>query len=220
MLHSLRPLQDENNQPYIPGKRSGADATKRFGGLSSSTPAGKHAGLGSARKALGNITNKAANSQQLDATPFKTTPSVPGARKTLGDITNTTPAGLRKLAEPTLQKHAQKSSVAKPKAAKPKSQAEIYAVDGIEQLAGKSMQQLQEDREQRDLMDAKQKAAHIASLPAMRIPVLPWSMVSDISESLATCLPGMTALSIHLNRQLENAPSCLPTSATVLCILD
>ena len=42
----------------------------------------------------------------------------------------------------------------------------------MEKLAGKGMQQLESDREQRDIMEAKQKAAYIASLPCVFSPML------------------------------------------------
>ncbi len=174
MLHTLNPLQDENSQSYPAGKRQGLDARKRFSG---STPLGKQPGLSSARKALGNITNRTAALQQENATPFKGTPAVLGHRRTLGDITNATPAKPRQLAKPGLEKP--RGSQAKPRLAKQKSRAEIYAEEGIESLAGKSRQQLEADREHRDLLEAKSRAAYLASLPALQPPLMQWSKVSQ-----------------------------------------
>lgn len=180
MLRSLNPLQDENSQPYAAGKRQGLDAGKRFAGNTSNTPLGKPAGLSSARKALGNITNRSAL-QQDTATPFKGTPAFLGQRKTLGDITNATPAKSGQLATTLLEKP--KGSQAKPKVAKQKSKAEVYAEDGVECLAGKSRQQLDAERELRHFTDAKTRAAYFASLPAFRPPVMRWSKVSlDLSD--------------------------------------
>ena len=176
MLHRLNPLQDENSQPYVPGKRTGNDVAKRFAGHAGSTPAGKQVGPSSARKALGNITNRTATVQQEGATPFKGTPGLLGPRKTLGDITNVTPG---QIAKPVLAKQAQqRGSIARPRLAKHRSKAEIYAEEGVERLAGKGKQQLEAEREHRDLADAKWKAAHIASLPALQPPILQRPKVS------------------------------------------
>ncbi|KAL0026419.1 hypothetical protein WJX79_008337 [Trebouxia sp. C0005] len=79
MLQSLNPLQDENSQPYSVGIRQGLDTGKRFAGNAANTPLGKPAGLSSARKALGNITNRS-TFQHDNATPFKATPAMPGPR--------------------------------------------------------------------------------------------------------------------------------------------
>lgn len=173
MLHSLNPLQDENSQPYVTNKRLATDATRKLLGPAGGTPLSKQAGLSSARKALGNITNRATH-QQENATPFKNTPAVPGHRKALGDITNASAAGTGLASRPLLDKQAQRSSI-KPKLAKHKSKAEIYAKDGVERLAGKSCAQLEADRELRDVQDASSRAAHFASLYARPRHVLHWS---------------------------------------------
>ena len=176
MLQSLNPLQDENSQPYGVSIRQGLDTGKRFAGNASNTPLGKSAGLSSARKALGNITNRS-TLQHDNTTPFKATPAVFGPRKKLGDITNATPAKPGQLAKTLLEKS--KSSQAKPKPAKQRSKAEIYAEDGIEILAGSSGQQLEAERQLGDLTDAKTKAAYFASLPAFQPPAMKWSRVSQ-----------------------------------------
>lgn len=168
-------MQDENSQPYGVGIRQALDTGKRFAGNAANTPLGKPAGLSSARKALGNITNRS-TIQHDNATPFKATPAVLGPRKKLGDITNATPAKSAQLAKTLLEKS---KSQAKPKAAKQRSKAEIYAEDGIEILAGRSGQQLETERQLRDLTDAKTKAAYFASLPAFQPPALKWSGVSQ-----------------------------------------
>jgi len=175
MLQSLNPLQDENSQPYGAGIRQALDTGKRFAGNASNTPLGKPAGLSSARKALGNITNRS-TIQHDNATPFKATPAVLGPRKKLGDITNATPAKPGQLAKTLLEKSR---SQAKPKSAKQRSKAEIYAEDGIEILAGRSGQQLEAERQLRDLTDAKTNAAYFASLPAFQPPAMKWSRVSQ-----------------------------------------
>ena len=176
MLHSLNPLQDENSQPFVTNKRLGTDATRKLG-TAGNTPLKKQAGLSSARKALGNITNRATQ-QQENATPFKNTPAVYGPRKALGDITNATPAGTGLAGKPLQEKQAQqKSSAAKSRLSKQKSKAEIYAEDGAERLAGKSQSQLEAERELRDMQDASSRAAHIASLCALRSPAMQWSKV-------------------------------------------
>lgn len=175
MLQSLNPLQDENSQPYGVGTRQGLDTGKRFAGNAANTPLRKPAGLSSARKALGNITNRS-TLQHDNATPFKATPGVLGPRKKLGDITNATPAKPGQLAKTLLEKS---KSQAKTKPAKQRSKAEIYAEDGIEILAGKSGQQLEAERQLRDLTDAHTKAAYFASLPAFQPPALKWSRVSQ-----------------------------------------
>lgn len=175
MLQSLNPLQDENSQPYSVGIRQGLDTGKRFAGNAANTPLGKPAGLSSARKALGNITNRS-TFQHDNATPFKATPAMPGPRKKLGDITNATPAKPGQLAKTLLEKS---KSQGKPKPAKQRSKAEIYAEDGIEILAGSSGQQLEAGRQLRDLTDAKTKAAYVASLPAFQPPAMRRSRVSQ-----------------------------------------
>lgn len=181
MLHSLNPLQDENSQPYTTNKRLGTDATRKLLGPAGSTPLSKQAGLSSARKALGNITNRATQ-QQENATPFKNTPAVHAHRKALGDITNATPAGPGLANKPLLEKQAQqKSSAAKSRLSKQKSKAEIYAEDGVERLAGRSRSQLEADRELRDMQDASSRAAHVASFCALRPPVMQWSKVCNHS---------------------------------------
>ena len=179
MLHSLNPLQDENSQPYTTNKRLGTDATRKLLGPAGSTPLSKQAGLSSARKALGNITNRATQ-QQENATPFKNTPAVHAHRKALGDITNATPAGPGLASKPLLEKQ-QKSSAAKSRLSKQKSKAEIYAEDGVERLAGRSRSQLEADRELRDMQDASSRAAHVASFCALRPPVMQWSKVCNHS---------------------------------------
>lgn len=177
MLHSLNPLQDENSQPYVSSKRLGIDASKKFLGPAGNTPLSKQAGLSSARKALGNITNRAPP-QQENATPFKNTPAIHGHRKALGDITNATPARTGLAGRSLLEKQTQqKNSAAKSRLSKQKSKAEVYAEDGVERLAGKSQSQLEADRELRDMQDASSRAAHIASLFAPRPPVMQWSKV-------------------------------------------
>ena len=177
MLHSLNPLQDENSQPYVTNKRLANDVTRKLLGPAGSTPLSKQAGLSSARKALGNITNRATQ-QQENATPFKNTPAVPGHRKALGDITNASTAATGLASRPLPDKQAQqKSSTAKPKLSKHKTKAEIYAKDGVERLAGKTRSQLEADREHRDMQDASSRAAHIASLCSLRPSVMQWSKV-------------------------------------------
>lgn len=179
MLYSLNPLQDENSQPYVTNKRLGTDATRKVFAPAGSTPSNKQAGLSSARKALSNITNRATQ-QQENATPFKNTPAVYGFRKALGDITNATPAGTGLAGRPLLEKQAQqKSSAAKSRLAKQKSKAEIYAEDDVERLAGRSQSQLEADRELRDMQDASSRATHIASLCALRPPMMQWSKVCN-----------------------------------------
>ena len=179
MLHSLHPLQDENCQPYAPSKRLGGETVRKFG-PAGSTPLSKQVGLSSARKALGNITNKKVQ-QQEGATPFKNTPGLHGQRKALGDITNATPAGQAKNVKALLEKPAQqKGSAAKSRLAKQKSRAEEYAEDGIERLAGKSQAQLEADRGLRDMQDAINRAAHIASLPTLWPPLMPWAKVQQL----------------------------------------
>lgn len=188
MLHSLNPLQDENSQPFPTNKRLGTDATRKPLGPAGNTPLNKQAGLSSARKALCNITNRATQ-QQENATPFKNTPAVYGQRKALGDITNATTAGTGLAGKPPPEKQAQqKSSAVKSKLSKQKSKAEIYAEDGVERLAGKSRSHLEADRELRDMQDASNRAAHIASLCVLRSPVMQWSKVCNhlISCSLLT----------------------------------
>lgn len=175
MLHSLNPLQDENSQPYVAGKRLGTE-TRKFLGTAGNTPLSKQPGLSSARKALGNITNRTSQ-QQENATPFKSTPVFHGHRKALGDITNATPAAHAHLNRPLLDKQAQKGSAAKSRLAKQKSKAEIYAEEGVERLAGKSQAQLEAERQLKDMQNASSRAAHFASLPALRPPVMKWSQV-------------------------------------------
>ena len=179
MLHSLNPLQDENSQPYVTNKRLGTDATRKILGSAGNTPLHKQAGLSSARKALGNITNRATQ-QQENATPFKNTPAGYGHRRALGDITNATPARTGLADKPLHEKQAQqKGSAVKSRLSKQKSKAEIYAEDGIERLAGRSQSQLEADRELRDMQNASSRAAHIASLRALRPPVMQWSKVCN-----------------------------------------
>lgn len=190
MLHSLNPLQDENSQPYVTNKRLATDATRKLLGPAGGTPLSKQAGLSSARKALGNITNRATH-QQENATPFKNTPAVPGHRKALGDITNASAAGTGLASRPLLDKQAQRSSI-KPKLAKHKSKAEIYAKDGVERLAGKSCAQLEADRELRDVQDASSRAAHFASLYARPRHVLHWSKVCTPFVIAAVFAAGMS----------------------------
>ena len=180
MLQSLNPLQDENSQPYVLKGRQ--DNDKRAGGTFGKTPGGKtpfgkQLGPSSTRKALGNITNRPSNLQEV-VFPKSAAKTGLGQRKTLGDITNTTPAKPVGAPKPQLQKAVQqKASAAKNSQTKLQSLAERYAQDGVEQLAGKSKQQLDLDREARDLAEAHAKAAYFASLPAFRPPVLHWSQV-------------------------------------------
>ncbi|DBA76831.1 TPA: hypothetical protein ACH3X2_008847 [Trebouxia sp. C0005] len=195
MLQSLNPLQDENSQPYSVGIRQGLDTGKRFAGNAANTPLGKPAGLSSARKALGNITNRS-TFQHDNATPFKATPAMPGPRKKLGDITNATPAKPGQLAKTLLEKS---KSQGKPKPAKQRSKAEIYAEDGIEILAGSSGQQLEAGRQLRDLTDAKTKAAYVASLPAFQPPAMRRSrgvldMLSSVDLEVLEPPPSPTSL--------------------------
>lgn len=179
MLQSLNPLQDENSQPF--GLKGRQDLDRRTGGLGRTpggkTPFGKQLGPTSTRKALGNITNRPSGLQQES---FPKSASKPGLaqRKTLGDITNTTPA------KPALSAKALPQKAVLPKVSasissrvQPQSQAELYAQDGVEKLAGKGKQQLDSEREARDLADIRYKAAYIASLPALHPPVMRWSKV-------------------------------------------
>ena len=206
MLHSLNPLQDENSQPYAAGKRLGSE-TRKFLGSAGSTPSSKQSGLSSARKALGNITNRTTQ-QQENATPCKKTPTVHGRRKALGDITNATPAGNAHLTRPLLDKAAQqKGSAATSRLAKQKSKAEIYAEEGVERLAGKSQAQLDAERQLKDMQDASSRAAQLASLPALRPPVLQWSKVHLILVASIT-LQVIVAHVCHLQCQHEIL-SCL-----------
>lgn len=177
MLHGANPLQDENSQPYVSSKRLVTETARKGLAAPGGTPVSKQAGLNSARKALGNITNRA-NQQQENATPFKATPAVHGHRKALGDITNATPARTGHRVRPLLDKPVQqKGSAAKSRLAKQKSKAEIYAEEGVERLAGKGRAQLAADRELRDIQDATSRAARFASIPALLPPVIKWSKV-------------------------------------------
>ncbi|KAA6429647.1 MAG: hypothetical protein FRX49_00081 [Trebouxia sp. A1-2] len=211
MLQSLNPLQDENSQPYSVGIRQGLDTGKRFAGNAANTPLGKPAGLSSARKALGNITNRS-TFQHDNATPFKATPAMPGPRKKLGDITNATPAKPGQLAKTLLEKS---KSQGKPKPAKQRSKAEIYAEDGIEILAGSSGQQLEAGRQLRDLTDAKTKAAYVASLPAFQPPAMRRSrgvldMLSSVDLEVLEPPPSPTSLHPSTDDLLEfQSPSSI-----------
>lgn len=183
MLQGFMPLQDENSQPYVSKGRQ--DSEKRTGGLgrtpAGKTPFGKQLGLASTRKALGNITNRPSGLQQEAVFPKSASKSGLSQRKTLGDITNTTPAKAVIAAKSLPQKVVQqKTSTAQRSQASLQSRAEQYAQDGIERLAGKSKQQLDVDREARDLAEVRSKAAYIASLPAFRPPVLQWSKVGKL----------------------------------------
>lgn len=182
MLQRLNPLQDENSQPY--GLKGRQDIDRRAVGLGKTpagkTPFGKQLGQSSTRKALGNITNRPSGLQQ-ETFPKSASKTGPAPRKTLGDITNTTPAKPALSAKPLVQKAVlQKLSASKTSQAKPQCQAELYAQDGIEMLAGKGKQQLDCEREARDLAEIRNKAAYIASLPALRPPVKRWSKVSHL----------------------------------------
>lgn len=189
MLQSLNPLQDENSQPYVLKGRQ--DNDKRAGGTFGKTPGGKtpfgkQIGPSSIRKALGNITNRPSSLQQEVGYPKSAAKTGLGQRKTLGDITNTTPAKAVGAPKPQLQKAVQqKASAAKNSQTNSQSRAELYAQDGVERLAGKSKQQLDLDRESRDLVEVHSKAAYFASLPAFRPPVLHWSQVIKLLRCTA-----------------------------------
>lgn len=181
MLQSLNPLQDENSQPYrVKGLQ---DNVARLGSALGKTPVGKtpfaKTGLGSTRKALGNITNRPSNLQDA-AIPRSATKAPLTQRKTLGDITNT-PAKAAANLKPALQKPAQQKHAAV------RTQAELYAQDGIEKLAGKGKQQLDLEREARDLAEIRSKAAYIASLPALRPPQRQHFQVTLWNRQLAAC---------------------------------
>ncbi len=83
MLRHERQVQDENagviTERYLEGKRSHATPLAKHANTD-----GKQSGLGSSRKALGDVSNNASLHTQLKGQ--QTT-----ARRALGDITNATP---------------------------------------------------------------------------------------------------------------------------------
>eukprot|EP00887_Chlorella_sp_A99_P002110 scaffold21.g2110.t1 len=151
------------------------------GGLAEGGPlrAGKGTpglGLASARKALGNITNRAAPDAE-NTLPGKTPAAGAAPRRALGDITN---------ANTSLEAQAPRAGPAdKPAAAEPSCRraepvgattavgscwAEEYAVDGVERLAGRGWEALERDRTARQDDEISARLGALASFSARSMP--------------------------------------------------
>ena len=154
MLHSRRPLQDENSSVYVNPKL--ARDTENVGLPLKTAAKGP-------RKALGNITNVAARGEVLlqGKTPASALPQQRKLRP-LGDITN-----LKPTVKPPIHKPARESVAAAFAANKSDidRRAELYATEGIESLAGKGWKQLQLEAVQREDQAIAARVAAIASIP-------------------------------------------------------
>lgn len=150
-MQGLRPLpahQDENSGFVVrnngPAKAFGGEEN-RAGGLGGlKTP---KAGLSSARKALGNITNHGLTASNV--LPGKT-PAGSVARKPLGAVTNG-------------------AAAAAPRAPADDRAARL-AQDGVERMAGMGWEELEADREAREDAEIGQRMAAMAALGRRNLP--------------------------------------------------
>jgi hypothetical protein len=150
-MQGLRPLQahqDENSGFIVrnngPVKVFGGEENRGGGLAGMKTP---KAGLASARKALGNITNHGLTASNV--LPGKT-PAGSVARKPLGAATN--------------------GAVAATQAAPADERAARLAQDGVEQMAGMGWEELEADREAREDVEIAQRMAAMAALGRRNLP--------------------------------------------------
>ena len=153
-MQGLRPLQDENSGLAATRTFSG----KAFGGEEGRTALGPmktpKAGIPpSARKALGNITNKGLEASNI--LPGKT-PAGSVARKALGNLTNA--------AAPS------SNAQAATKSQQLEDRINKLAQDGVEKLAGKGWDDLEKEREVRAEEEIVQKVSAMAALGRRNLP--------------------------------------------------
>jgi hypothetical protein len=150
-LHPLAAHQDENGSTMLfralNGKNAGAEP--------SATPM---AGMPSARKALGNITNRGFDAE--NAPPGKT----PGltVRKALGNITNGPASTLKPLQRAAAPEAALASA--------PADRVEALAAGGVERQMGKGWEELERDREARGDDEIALRLGAFAALAQRSLP--------------------------------------------------
>ena len=165
-MQGLRPLaqqQDENSMLFHRGALPGGKAPLGAeGGFAKGTPL---AGFPSARKALGNISNRPLDGDNGGAFPSKT-PGLGGARRALGDITNNA-----SVAKPLQQQQraplGEKPALAAPaarEAAPLRDRAAELAGEPAERSAGAGWQELEAARAAR--AGSEVQAALDAVLPS------------------------------------------------------
>ena len=162
MLHSRRLLQDENSAFQAPSKHV-KDLENPKSALKQ--PAGSLAGLNSTRKALGNITNRA---QQTDFQhPLKTPAGKLAPRRALGDITNATPK-LQDLQSTHRQvsKIVDKQTTAKATQLQQRQKEDVWAEEGVERTAGKTRKELEQEAADREDAEIAARVAAFLSAPS------------------------------------------------------
>jgi hypothetical protein len=158
-MQGLRPLQahqDENSglmsRNTLPGKSFGGEEGRNGAMGPMKTPKG--AGMPSARKALGNITNNGLHAANI--LPGKTPAGGTVARKPLGNVTNSKPAPAHAVL--TTKTVSNEDRIAK------------LAEDGVESSFGKGFADLEQDKEDRLDEEISQRLAAMASLGRRGLP--------------------------------------------------
>lgn len=140
-------LQDENSGSMLLSRKQATGDENAVPTFGIGKVQGKVAGLGTARKALGNITNQGLAPASHKPGALKTPGTGLKARKALGDITNATPKqSVKEQQKPALLK-PQPLPSQQPVRDPVRQRAELYAEEGIEKLAGKDWHELQRDRQ-------------------------------------------------------------------------
>ena len=161
-MQGLRPFtfqQDENSLAHM--HRGAAVGKAAFGGegaLGLSLPG--------QRKALGNITNRAGGKDAGNGGPSKT-PAAAGPRRALGDITNT--AQVKEL-QPRTGAAEKPAGLRPATTARPASRVNALAEGGIERVAGKTWQQQEQERLEREDAEIDQRLLAHAALGKRSLP--------------------------------------------------
>ncbi|GAB4818941.1 hypothetical protein N2152v2_005987 [Parachlorella kessleri] len=159
-MQGLRPSsfqQDENSLAHM--HRGAAVGKAAFGGEGTLSLPGQ-------RKALGNITNLAGGKDVGNGGPSKT-PAAAGPRRALGDITNTTKV---KVLQPRTGGAEKPAGLRPATTARPASRVDALAEGGVERLAGKTWQQQEVERLEREDAEISQRLLAWAALGKRSLP--------------------------------------------------
>ncbi|KAH7622236.1 hypothetical protein NADE_004823 [Nannochloris sp. 'desiccata'] len=176
-MQGLRPLQahqDENNgfiaRNTLPGKSFGGEEGRN--GVMGPMKTPKGAGMPSARKALGNITNHGLHATNI--LPGKTSAAGSVARKPLGNVTNS---------------KASQAQATTQDVASTEDRIEKLAEDGVETSFGKGWEDLESDREDRIDEEISQRLSVMASLGRRGLPTYYPHWASSSSSAATTAAP-------------------------------
>lgn len=210
-MQGIRPLNDENSMAHLHrpvlGNGKGGRAAEGVG-LAAKTPGFQP----SARKALGNITNRGSGLEQ--GPPGKTPAASTAPRRALGDITNAGSVAAGPLRPADKPAAPGPSSCAKPlpstahdRVASTSSRLDELAADGVERLAGRSWEQLEVDRDAMADAEISARLEALATLPRRSMP----SFFPLWNASLTSL-----EQSGQLQRELVHSPPPSPVGAAPL----